>query len=190
MLLQTDEISIRLMHDDMHDYELMAKWLSDEKVLEYYEGRDNPFSLERVIAEYQGIVRGDDVVVACIFSFQNQPIGYLQYYALDEMPETDRQLYDLENPGGTFGMDLFIGETEYWNQGIGCKVVSKIIDFLFDEFGATRVVIDPETWNTRAINTYEKCGFKKVKLLPKHELHEGEYHDSWLMAIDRDKSLH
>jgi aminoglycoside 6'-N-acetyltransferase len=190
MQLQTDEISIRLMHDDMHDYELMWKWLSDEKVLEYYEGRDNPFSLERVLEEYQPVVRGEDVAVACIFSYQNQPIGYLQYYALDEMPETDRQLYGLENTQNTFGMDLFIGETEYWNQGIGCKVVSKIINFLFDQLDAKKIVIDPETWNTRAINTYEKCGFKKLKLLPQHELHEGEFRDSWLMAIDRDKSVH
>jgi aminoglycoside 6'-N-acetyltransferase len=38
MLLKTDEISIRLMQDNMHDYELMAKWLTDEKVLEFFEG--------------------------------------------------------------------------------------------------------------------------------------------------------
>lgn len=187
MLLKTDEISIRLMQDNMRDYELMAKWLTDEKVLEYYEGRDNPFPLERVVETYQPIARGDDSLVANIICYRDQPIGYLQYFALDELSETDRQLYDLTDTNHVFGIDLFIGEPDCWNQGIGSKVITAIVKYLFDELDAQRVVIDPESWNTRAIHTYEKCGFVKLKLLPKHELHEGEYRDSWLMAIDRDK---
>ena len=43
MLFQKNEIAIRLMQDDIGDYQLMAKWLTDKKVLEFYEGRDNPF---------------------------------------------------------------------------------------------------------------------------------------------------
>ncbi len=190
MLLKTDEISIRLMQDNLHDYKLMAKWLTDEKVLQYYEGRDNPFPLERVIEDYQPLVRGEDAIVSCLFSYQNQVIGYLQYCAVDELSESDRQTYKLENTNHVYAIDLFIGETDYWNQGIGTKIISAAINYLFDELNAQRVVIDPETWNTRAIRCYEKSGFVKIKLLPKHELHEGEYRDSWLMAIDRDKSVH
>lgn len=29
------------------DAELISKWLSDENVLQYYEGRDQPFNLEK-----------------------------------------------------------------------------------------------------------------------------------------------
>jgi aminoglycoside 6'-N-acetyltransferase len=186
-MLKTDEISIRLMQDNMHDYELMAKWLTDEKVLEFYEGRDNPFPLERVIETYQPVVRGDGAEVACFFSYHNQPIGYLQYYALDELTNEDKRAYNLVDTSGAYAMDLFIGETQYLNQGIGSKVVSAIVDYMFNTLGALQVVVDPETWNTRAIHCYEKCGFVKVKLLPKHELHEGEYRDCWLMAINRNK---
>ncbi len=49
MLLQQDEISIRLMQDDIDDYQLMAKSLTDDKVLKDYEGRDNPFALDRIL---------------------------------------------------------------------------------------------------------------------------------------------
>ncbi|MBD2559275.1 MULTISPECIES: hypothetical protein [Nostoc] len=43
MLIQQDEIAIRLMQDQMPDYELMAKWLTDAQVLKFYEGRvDTP----------------------------------------------------------------------------------------------------------------------------------------------------
>jgi aminoglycoside 6'-N-acetyltransferase len=190
MLLKTDEISISLMEDNLRDYELMTKWLTDEKVLQYYEGRDNPFPLERVIESYQSLVRGEDAVVSCLFSYQNQLIGYLQYCAVDELCESDIETYKLENTNQVYAIDLFIGETDHWNKGIGSKVISAAINYLFKELNAQRIVIDPETWNARAIRCYEKCGFVKVKLLPKHELHEGEYRDSWLMAIDRDKSVH
>ena len=54
---------------------------------------------------------------------------------------------------------------------------------------ASKVILDPHIGNVRAIRCYEKCGFRKVKLLSLHELHEGEYRDSWLMeATDTQNS--
>lgn len=53
MLIKQDRITIRFMQDCIQDYQLMAKWLTDENVLEFYEGRDNPFPLERIIETYQ-----------------------------------------------------------------------------------------------------------------------------------------
>ncbi|MDZ8187743.1 MAG: GNAT family N-acetyltransferase [Nostoc sp. ChiSLP02] len=190
MLIQKDEITIRLMQDEMYDYELMAKWLTDKKVLEFYEGRDNPFPLERVIETYKPITQGDEPIIGCLFSYQNIVIGYLQYCALNDLLETDRQLYHLEQTDGVYAIDLFIGESQYWNQGIGTKIVSLIVNYLFEELEAKKIVIDPHVDNSRALRCYEKCGFVKVKLLPDHELHEGEYSDCWLMAIEPKKSLH
>jgi len=42
---------------------------------------------------------------------------------------------------------------------------------------ARKVVLDPHVTKPRAIRCYEKWGFRKVKLLPRHELHEGERRD-------------
>lgn len=50
---------------------------------------------------------------------------------------------------------------------------------------AERVVIDPEAWNERAIRSYEKAGFVKVRHLPGHEMHEGVLRDAWLMEFRR-----
>ena len=181
VLIQKDEITIRRMQDNLHDYQLMAKWLTDEKVLEFYEGRDNPFPLERIIKEYAPSAMVNDLVVPCIFLYRGLPIGYLQYYFLNE---DEKQNYGLGESEDICGIDLFIGEIEYWNKGIGTKVILTVLNYLF-ELQVTKIVVDPEVWNTRAIRCYEKCGFQKVKLLPEHELHEGKYQDSWLMAIER-----
>lgn len=83
-------------------------------------------------------------------------------------------------------MDQFIGESGYWNQGIGTLLVRLVVAYLMREKGANRIVMDPQIKNERAIRCYEKCGLKKVKLLPKRELHEGEYRDCWLLECRRE----
>lgn len=64
-----------------------------------------------------------------------------------------------------------------------CFVITKA-DYLIAEHQAERIVMDPQTWNERALHVYEKCGFRKLALLPKHEYHEGEMRDCWLIAYD------
>ncbi|BAZ31029.1 GCN5-like N-acetyltransferase [Cylindrospermum sp. NIES-4074] len=190
MLIITDQITIRLMQDNIDDYKLMEKWRTDEEVLKFYGGRDYPYFIEKVIETYQPRIRGEEGVTPCLFYYQNIAIGYLQYYSLNDLPETDRQMYRLESTDNVYAIDLFIGETNYWNQGIGTKVLTAVIEYIFTELQAVKIVIDPNVKNHRAIRCYEKCGFVKVKLLPSHELHEGKYQDCWLMAIARKKSLH
>jgi len=39
--------------------------------------------------------------------------------------------------------------------------------------------------NLRAIRAYEKAGFRKVKIIPGYEPHEGKIPNAWLMVCDR-----
>lgn len=82
-------------------------------------------------------------------------------------------------------MDQFIGETEYWNKGIGTKFVKSMIDYLINYEKADRIVMDPQAWNERAIACYKKCRFEKVKLLKEHEKHEGRHRDCWLIEYSQ-----
>lgn len=84
-----------------------------------------------------------------------------------------------------YGTDQFIGETDYWNKGIGKLLLKSMIEYLVGQRHADKVVMNPQTWNERAIKCYEKCGFKKVKILPKNEFHEGEYRDCWLVEYNK-----
>lgn len=178
MLIQRDGLSIRLMRDTAEDYTLMAGWLSDERVLAFYEGRDNPFPLERIIAQYSPLVLRLDDVTPCIIEQAGVPLGYIQFYPLDA---ADAAVYELSTTDGVYGLDLFIGDPSAWNRGIGTRAITLMCDYLFGTLGAQTLSIDPEAWNVRAIRCYEKCGFRKLKLLPAHELHEAELRDCWLM---------
>ncbi|WP_322112064.1 GNAT family N-acetyltransferase [Brevibacillus ruminantium] len=114
----------------------------------------------------------------CLVEVNSSPIGYVQYYPLSE---EDKLNYGYDQTEAVYGMDQFIGEPALWNQGIGSRMVTLVLRILFTDKRATRVIMDPQAWNERAIRCYEKCGFHKVKLLPQHEWHEGQKRDCWLM---------
>lgn len=173
------DVAIRRMRDDPHDYRLMAAWLTDERVLEYYEGRDQPFPYEHVVEKYGPRIR-EGPIVPCILYYRDQEIGYLQYYLV-----ASAQDYELEDASDTYGIDVFIGEPEYWERGIGSRALAALVRYLLEQLGARRVVIDPDVANRRAVRAYEKAGFRKVKVLKEHEWHEGAKRDCWLMAIER-----
>lgn len=174
MLWHEDDLALRRLTPA--DAPLLAKWLSDPRVLEYYEGRDHPFDEAAIRAKF--IARNESAITQCVVLHQGAPLGYVQFYPLDAA-----DLAEYAYPPGlrAFGMDLFIGEPEQWGRGLGTRLVAGVVGHLIAAHGAQRVTLDPHVDNPRAIRCYEKAGFRIVRLLPRHELHEGKWRDCWLM---------
>ncbi len=177
-LFQQKDIALRTL--ELEDAPLLLKWLTDPAVLEWYEGRDNPYDADRVQQDFYGENEGETL---CLLLWRDRPIGYVQFYPLED---EERELYGYaDGPATIYGMDQFIGETEYWGQGIGTRAIASITDYLFQERGADKLVMDPQVRNERAIRVYEKNGFARVKRLEQRELHEGEFRDCWLIEKNR-----
>ena len=176
MRIESGEIKIRDFNES--DLTLMYKWLTDDRVLEYYEGRDIRFTMDTLTDHYlEEIPDGFRV----IFEFRSIPIGYGQAYRLSGELFDE---YDYPDEGYiVFAMDQFIGEPEYWNKGIGTSLLILMADYLKGQKAADRILLDPHKNNPRAIRAYEKAGFKIVRSLPKHELFEGKKEDCWLMEL-------
>ena len=175
-LIVADDLRVRTLGSD-HIQDL-CRWLSDPAVLEFYEGRDRPLNPETARRCY--LSKQGAPVTGCIVEWHGKPIGYAQFYPLDAAEKTPLG-YTTAEP--VFGMDQFIGEPACRNQGIGTRLVSAMVEYLLSVQGAGRVVVDPRTDNPRAIRCYEKSGFRKVKILPEYELHEGRLRDCWLMEF-------
>ncbi|MFF2447383.1 GNAT family N-acetyltransferase [Neobacillus sp. NPDC058068] len=173
MLFEKEEIKVRQLQQE--DKYLLVKWLSNPSVLEFYEGRDNPIDLEKVNKKFYNRENG---VFRYVVEYEGISIGYIQIYHVNESTSS---IDDYDEEEIVFGMDQFIGETEYWNRGIGTLLVKSMVEYLIAQKQATRVIMDPQLTNLRALSCYEKCGFKKIRLLPKHEFHEGKYRDCWLI---------
>ena len=160
-----------------HDWRLMAHWLSDPRVLEWYEGRDKPYDYAKAADEWSAEKIAKEDLDCRVVECEGIPIGYLQFY-----PVADAASYELESAQDTSGIDSFIGEPDYWERGLGTAMVRAVVEHLLAA-GARKVVIDPRVENPRAIRAYEKAGFRKVKVLKAHEDHEGAMRDNWLMEI-------
>lgn len=181
-ILRSGEISLRGLQEE--DAPLLLKWLTNPRVLEYYEGRDSGFDLDRIREKF---FNREEELTPCIIQYQSLPIGYLQFYPV--LGEGQREYGLLPTDAVLYATDQFIGETAYWNRGIGQALMKAVTDYLFDEQSADSVILDPQCRNKRAIACYEKVGFRKIKLLPKHELHEGVMEDCWLMEIQNNNLM-
>lgn len=166
-----------------NDFEAMARWLSDEKVLKYYDGRDNPSDLGKVIATYSPYLSDDSTVTPCIIREGDRDIGYIQFYPIEKSEREELKAEAYENP---YGMDLFLGEEQARGRGIGPKVIRMICSYLFRRAGADLVVSDPQQRNTRSVNTFLKCGFRQAAVLPEHELHEGKMETCIIMHREKE----
>lgn len=190
-ICQDNIIYIRKLEDCLTDYNLLVKWLSDPAVLEYYEGRSNPFNLEKVMEKFGDRTRGKDYVIPCIIEYDKEAIGYVQYYRddvesswMDKYPvnkKIDRSKYHVP-----YAIDIIIGETDYWDKGLGTKIMCLLNKYLFENKQADIIFIAPQTWNKRAIRCYEKSGFMPITIIEKNELHDGEYKDSLIMALTKN----
>ena len=173
--IKEEKIRIRTLLDS--DFPLMLKWLTDDRVLEYYGGRDKKYSLESIKEHYSKKLK--DEINRVIIEYDNIPVGYGQFFKLYD------ELFDEYNYPKTqdivYGMDQFIGEPDYWNKGIGTQYINIIFSYLKNEKNADVVILDPHKDNIRAIKCYEKAGFKIIKELPKHEMYEGIKVDCYLM---------
>ncbi|TVY11457.1 GNAT family N-acetyltransferase [Paenibacillus cremeus] len=172
LLFTTGLLSVRRLTEK--DAQLLVQWLNNPEVLQYYEGRDRPHDADKVREHFYA---EGEPVSRCIVLYAGKAIGYIQFYPISDM-EYSVYGYDPQRDE-VYGMDQFIGETSYWNRGIGTALIRAMVHYITNTIGATRVVMDPQAWNKRALACYEKCGFRKVKLLPDHECHEGALRDCW-----------
>ena len=178
-------ISVRKMLDTQIDYLLLTKWLSTPEVLDFYEGRNNIYDIDMIKRKYSPRVKGKTKVTPCIIEYDNIPIGYIQFYETNAKDYEINQVITDDELIDFFAVDIFIGEISYWNKGIGTKVISSMIKYLYKFKNAEVIYIDPQTWNTRAIHTYEKSGFNKVALIKNREEFNGEMKDSCIMRINK-----
>ena len=182
-LVRAGDVSIRALADTDEDHHLLAGWLSDPTVLEWYEGRDQPFDLARVRAEYATAVQRAEGIEPGIIELDDRPVGYVQHYRL--APFAAEYRYPAGEPvEDVWAVDLFLGETALWGSGVGTRALRALVDHLLVVAGARRVLIDPRSVNTRAIRSYEKVGFRTRWVVPDRELHEGRLWECHLMAID------
>ena len=127
---------------------MIAGWLAEPHVAEWW---DDPETEIASIKEHIDSISVEPLVI----ELDGKPIGYLQSY--DPHLEDGHPYQD--QPFGTLGIDVSIGDPTLVGMGHGSAIIRQFVDTLFAE-GTPRVVIDPDPANIRAIRAYEKAGFR------------------------------
>jgi aminoglycoside 6'-N-acetyltransferase len=135
------------------DLSCVGGWLAMPHVVEWWPAGVK--QLDRIRAHF-----GDPAIDLFIVSADDRPIGYLQCYD----PTTERDHPFREQPAGTRGMDLFIGEPDLINRGHGSTLIRAFVAQSFAT-GTPRVITDPDPANGRAVRAYQKAGFHAERLV-------------------------
>ena len=134
------------------DLPMIKRWLSEPHVRQWW---GDP-------AEQYALVSGDldePAMDQYIVSSDGRAFGYLQCYDLTAWNSGFG-----EQPKGTRGIDLFIGETDMIEQGHGSALIRAFVDERLRRV-ASRMVTDPNPKNVRALRAYEKAGFKRDRMV-------------------------
>lgn len=188
MIIINDELKLRRLKDIENDYRYLEKWYKEKEVYHAFEQR--VLSYEEIKNKYYERTLDNTKVPVYMIEYKSIPIGIIQY------KEVEKNKYEI---------DIFIGDINLHNKGIGHLVINKMCEYLFNN-NAKEIIMCPLKDNLKAINCYKKCGFsiekeftdkdtignKQVYLLMKKEKNmnnEYEYvvNNSKYVTIDYDK---
>ncbi len=171
--MEDKDIRLRRLLDKIDDYKLLEKWYQVEDVYLQFEQRILTF--DEIKNKYYLRTKMDARVPVYMIEYKKIPIGIIQYKLIND---EDKVLYCIKD--NAYEIDIFIGEREYQNKGIGKESIKILKRMLFDKEIKTLVMI-PLYNNDRAIACYKKCGFKEVrKLIMKDTI--GKEHEYVLMV--------
>ena len=105
-------------------------------------------------AEQLALISGDldhPAMEQFIVTHGDRPFAYLQCYDPTAWPDNGLG----EHPGGTRGIDQFIGEEDMIERGHGSALIRAFVDSLL-KAGAPRTVTDPDPRNARASERTKK----------------------------------
>lgn len=185
--LQEGAIALRHMEPTEQDYAQLYAWLADARIAEHYGGLNHRPTLQEVREKYAPYIMGKESVVPCIAEYDGSPVGYMQYYPVEE-PEYDcRGLVDFSCYARPMAVDMLVGEPAQWGRGLGSRLLRALCRYLNEELGADAVFIDPNVNNPRAIRCYEKAGFERLVIVPQREEMDGRKWDNLILRWQKEE---
>lgn len=151
--MQNNKLKLRRIENTNKDYKYLEKWYQEKEIFSHFEQRK--LTLEEIKNKYLPRTKVDAKVPVFMIEYDDKPIGIIQYQLINE---ENKELYNLKE-NNSYEIDIFIGELNLHNKGIGKISIDLIVDYLCKEKNAKILVMCPLKSNYNAINCYKKCGF-------------------------------
>ena len=155
------------------DIDALFRWLHDPEVAQFWG--EPPADRDEVRGGY---LEPNEAPTWCfIIQHAGRDVGLIQYW----------HAYADTHYRFSASIDIFVGEPDARNRGVGTEAVRTLLAHLFEVTGMHIVTIDPQTTNARAIRAYEKAGFRRDGVLRHHDRMHGEYVDTQYLSILEDE---
>ncbi len=148
------------------NYPRLLEWFQNVELVAYlYSAQE--LSNFRTIEEVERFLKEDDpdeMFFEIYSKNEKQFIGYASFCAFND------NLKECE-------FSIFVFDKNYWGKGIGEEVTKIMLDYGFSELGMSRIILETSELHSRAIRLYEKCGFRKIEIVPDDRtvFHEGKW---------------
>jgi aminoglycoside 6'-N-acetyltransferase len=166
--IEGQRLSLRPVEE--RDLVLIQRWLAEPEVLYWWDTQ-----LEDIDAVREEFLEPDrhQPLWRYLIEEGGRSVGFVQWAHAYFDPEYAH----------TASIDIFIGEPDARDRGLGTEAVRTLLAYLFEVRGVHRVTIDPETRNGRAIRSYQKAGFRLDGVLRHNDFMRGGYVDTQMMSI-------
>lgn len=148
---------------NLDDIERYTEWVNDMETGLYvlFASHIIDMNKERNILEY---LIQHDTVMAIIEKESNKAIGICGFHNKSDVHRS-----------ASFG--IFIGDKNYWGHGLGTEATILALDYAFNVLNLHSISLEVVDYNKRAIQCYEKCGFRFVGRKRQALFMAGIYHD-------------
>jgi len=160
---------VRLRAIEREDIPRFLKWLNDPDLRRYLR-MYLPLSRAQEEGWFERQLKDEGQRVLAIETMQGQHIGNIGLHRIDWKDRCAE-------------LGIFIGESQFRDQGYGTDAVRTLLRLAFEEMGLHRISLRVFDFNQRAIRCYEKCGFHHEGRLREGHFTGGSYHDVLLLGI-------
>jgi AacA4 family aminoglycoside N(6')-acetyltransferase len=147
---------------EAEDLPMLQAWIRRPHVREWWAGEEPDMPFDEFRAHYLPRVMAEARVTPYIALLDGRPLGFCQSYVA--MGSGDGWWEEVTDPG-VRGIDQFLCEAADLGKGLGTQMVKALVARLFENPAVTRVQVDPDPANARAIRCYEKAGFRAVRTI-------------------------
>lgn len=157
---------------NIEDKEIYTKWMNDKEVSEnlgrYGKNISLSYEEEKIKKE------SNNYNFAIVLKDNDELIGNVFFMDIN-------LIHQRANLG------VYIGQRENRNKGYGKEAIKLLLNYGFNTLNLNNVMLEVYSFNSRAIDTYKKIGFKKVGSRRNAYYKDGKMYDIVYMDILKDE---
>ncbi|MCD6122562.1 MAG: GNAT family N-acetyltransferase [Spirochaetales bacterium] len=159
---------------NVNDLEIYTKWLNDLGVVKYLSFHSKMISLLTEKEALEKLSGGQSYAI--ITKERDELIG-------------NCGLMDIDHLNRNCEAGIFIGNKDYWGKGYGTEALSLLISYSINYLNIRNFILRVYSFNTRAIKSYKKIGFKEIGRRRKSLIMENREYDIVYMDLLAEEFL-